>query len=196
MTETRWPLLALTAVTLGCCSLGCGPATSQTTASGPAHAVQRLAEVRETAVAGPDAEGAIDALVKALSDEDDTVQKVAAVGLLSFGEKAVPALRKKMPPRDTAPSKIPNPQKAPYEVYGVADFIVELNPRLFLHLLPAAEEVAQDKNPALRVVGVRALATAGDPRSERIRDDLRAAEKDPDERVRKTAQELLKRLGD
>jgi hypothetical protein len=102
-----------------------------------------------------------------------------------------------MPPRDTAPapSKVPNPQKAPYEVYGVADFVVELNPRLLFELLPAAEEVAQDKDPQLRVVGVRALATAADSRSERVRDDLRAAEKDTDERVRQAAQELLKRLG-
>jgi HEAT repeat protein len=202
MTNPKWPLFALVAI-----ALGCGSATSQrnvadTTSSAPARqdtrpVTERLTKVRQLAVAGRDAEGVAAALVEALDDEDDTVKKVAAVALLSFGEKALPALRKKMPPPDPTPSnsKIPNPQKAPDEFLGIAELIVYHDPWFAGMLLPAAEEVAQDKDPALRVVGVRALAVGADRQPERIRKVLRAAEKDPDERVRQAAGELLKRLG-
>jgi HEAT repeat protein len=150
--------------------------------------------VRRLAVAGPDTPGAADGLVEALADEDDAVKKIAAVALLSFGERALPALRKKMPPRAVTSSGSPNPRKAPEELLGVAELIVYQDPWFAGTMLPAAEEVARDKDPRLRVVGVRALAVGAATPPERVQKALRRAEKDPDERVRQAARELLKGL--
>jgi hypothetical protein len=181
--------------------------------------------VRQLAVAGPDAPGAPQALVEALGDGDDSVKKVAVVGVLSFGDKALALLRKKVPPRDTAPSKIPNPEPAPLDVLAPADIIVYFHPWFDGMILPACEEVAHDRDPALRLVAIRALVAPVGPNPqemldatrkaadgpdeqlramardalkqfERVIDIIRAATDDPDERVREAAKEALKRLGD
>jgi HEAT repeat protein len=173
--------------------------------------IERLARVRKLAADGPDKEGATETLVEALDDDDNALKKVAAVALISFGETALGPLRKKLPPRDTAPSKAPNPHKAPVEFLGLDDLIVSWNPWFAGAIFPAAEELAQDKEPALRIEGVRALLvgagtqeervrealqTAAKAPDEKVREALQTAAKDPDEKVREAAKDTLKRVDD
>jgi HEAT repeat protein len=216
MFPAKW-LASLLGVGLCCCGIGCGHATSSAafkpatlTATTPAATVrviesrrwdngsqaERLSHVRKLAVAGPDAEGVTKTLVEALDDEDKEVKKVAAVALLSFGEKSLEPLRKKLPPEDTAPLKIPNPKKAPIEFLSLPDLIVARDPWFAGTIYAAAEELAQDQVPALRIVGVRALLVGAGSREDRVRAALELAVKDPDEKVRAAANETLKRLDD
>ncbi len=142
---------------------------------------ERLVSVRQIASAGPDIEGGPEKLVEALIlDEDMAVRKVAAVGLLSFGDKALGPLRKRLPPRDAAPSSVPNPQPAPDELLGVIDLIVYFDPYFAGGLEAACKELMGDANPALRVVGVRALAAT---LTELDWAAIRAAAATPDEKI-------------
>src|SRR5689334_14763916 len=92
MTRETW--FAVSAV-LGTSFVLSGCGASQTISLAPITqkteetAGERLIRVRRLMAGGPDVAGAAEALVEALdSDEDLSVRKVAAVGLLSFGDKS------------------------------------------------------------------------------------------------------------
>ncbi len=166
--------------------------TTQATARDGTPA-KRLARVRQLAVAGPDAEGAPEALVEALQpDEDLSVRKVAAVGLLSFGDKAIEPLRKKrnQPPLPDVPSKAPNPKKAPEDLLDWTDLIVYHDPYFADGLFPACLELTHDADPAIRVVSVRAIATKMGRYSSQL-ETIRAAAKNPGDDLHTGAKEFL-----
>ncbi len=172
---------------------------------------ERVATIKMLAGRGPDAEEVIPTLMAALDDDDQSVKGFAAVALISFGEKARPALEKKKqalerkqrdkteeledsiskgPEKSTAP----NPKKAPETWLAPVDMLVYCDPWFAGNIEPMSLQALKDEDPNFRVVGARALGFLEGGRltpDRKIIQALKAARDDPHEKVRSAAEKAL-----
>lgn len=174
---------------------------------------ERLVAVKELAVCGPDAEGVIPTLILALDDDDPSVKGFAAVALISFGEKARQALKKRTDElweknkekmaeavkltQGAGTSAPPNPIKVPENRLAPVDFLVDFDPWFAGTLEPMSRLALKDEEPDIRAIGARALGflevDRTSPNSEVV-EALKASRDDPHEKVRSAAEQALKLL--
>ncbi|HWG42926.1 MAG TPA: HEAT repeat domain-containing protein [Gemmataceae bacterium] len=175
---------------------------------------ERVAVVKKLAGGGPDAQGAIPTLMMALEDDDRFVKGFAAVALISFGEKARPALERKHKERERMhkekmkelddlgaiiPGKpaAPNPKPAPEGWLGPVDFLVSGDPWFAGTIKPMSLLALRDSDPDFRAVGAKALGflEGGHPTPDPdVVEALEAARDDPHEQVQSAAKQALKML--
>ncbi len=155
------------------------------------RAVPKLAEMLENgkdaapyqaAVAlgqlGPEAAGALGALLGALGHADEDVRRAAARVLGGIGPPALPAIEGAMAGKDARTSR------EAAEALGY----------LGSAAIPALAAALRHADPQVRRVAARALGRLG-PQARQARSALLEAVSDPDPAVRDTAADALKRVG-
>jgi HEAT repeat protein len=156
------------------------------------RAVAKLAEMLEkgkgeapyqAAVAlgrlGPEAAGALGALVGALHHADEDVRRAAARTLGGIGPSALPAIEEALASKDTRASR---------EAAEALGFLGSA-------AIPALTAALRHADPQVRRIAARALGRLF-PQAHEVRSALVEAASDPDPSVRDTAAEALKQVGE
>jgi HEAT repeats len=202
----------LCAMFLALAVLGCGQSSAplQRSTEDPIRLLQspdagvRCSAVKSLACAGPDAPGVLPALLNATEDPSEDVKRFAGVAIISFGDRAKPALSARLRSR-SSPATVPGvplPQTPPEGFLSPLDMLAALDPWFAGTLLPTAVVAARTEEEGYRVVAVRALGMMTVRSLETreqvklVRDALKQAAKDPHKPVADEAAGWLKRIGD